>query len=307
MRRTIVFLLLINCILLSGCKSEAPPCAPTASADSIQGTRDSTPHVLTPSADGILTFENDVVTIDISHTDLGYCMVNYKGNAAKAKMQLSTPDSTTYTYTLHGGFETFPLTGNDGTYRITIFENVHDDQYSTALTEEFNVRQTDEFNVYLYPNQYVNFAADCETVKKGAELASCADTDLDVVSNVYNYVAGNITYDKEKAETVESGYLPCVDEILSSGKGICFDYAAVMATMLRSQGIPTRLEVGYAKDAYHAWISVYLTDVGWVNGIIEFDGKHWELMDPTFAASQSEKKLKKFIGDGSNYITKYVY
>ena len=30
-------------------------------------------------------------------------------------------------------------------------------------------------------------------------------------------------------------------------------------------------------------------------------------MDPTFAANAGTKKIKKFIGDGSNYTTKYIY
>ena len=92
-----------------------------------------------------------------------------------------------------------------------------------------------------------------------------------------------------------------------SGTGICLDYAAVMASMLRSQNIPTRLEVGYAGNAYHAWISTYITDIGWVNGVIEFNGTSWSLMDPTFAANTNETTLKNFIGNGSNYKTKYIY
>ena len=80
-----------------------------------------------------------------------------------------------------------------------------------------------------------------------------------------------------------------------------------MAAMLRSQGIPTRLEVGYAKDAYHAWISIYTEDTGWLNGLIEFTGNKWTLVDPTFGANNSEKALKKFIGDGSNYVLQKVY
>jgi transglutaminase-like putative cysteine protease len=98
-----------------------------------------------------------------------------------------------------------------------------------------------------------------------------------------------------------------VDAILASGTGICLDYAAVMASMLRSQRIPTRLEVGYAQDAYHAWISVYTADTGWLNGIIEFDGNVWTLVDPTFGANTDDKTLKKFIGDGSNYILQKMY
>ena len=41
--------------------------------------------------------------------------------------------------------------------------------------------------------------------------------------------------------------------------------------------------------------------------IIEFDGSSWSLMDPTFAANTNSKDLKKFIGDGSNYVLKYSY
>ena len=83
-----------------------------------------------------------------------------------------------------------------------------------------------------------------------------------------------------------------------------------MASMLRTQGIPTRMEIGYAGTAYHAWISCYLKEVGWVNGIIQFDGKNWSMMDPTFTSTSNEKrdkKLKEFIGDGSNYKTIYMY
>ena len=138
-------------------------------------------------------------------------------------------------------------------------------------------------------------------------LAQSCNSDLEVVTKVYNYVTSTISYDHAKAATVQSGYTSNVDEIMLSGTGICLDYAAVMASMLRSQNIPTRLEVGYAGQAYHAWISTYITDVGWINGIIEFDGESWSLMDPTFAANSSETALKNFIGNGTNYKTKYIY
>ena len=101
-----------------------------------------------------------------------------------------------------------------------------------------------------------------------------------------------LLYDYGKASDPPTGYTSDVDAILASGTGICLDYAAVMASMLRSQRIPTRLEVGYAQDAYHAWISVYTADTGWLNGIIEFDGNVWTLVDPTFGANTDDKTLK---------------
>ena len=136
---------------------------------------------------------------------------------------------------------------------------------------------------------------------------------MEIITNVYNYVISNISYDTTKAANAASGgmsgYLPSVDKILASGKGICFDYAAVMATMLRSQQIPTQLVVGYVSNgAYHSWISTYIKDVGWVNGIIQFDGKNWKLMDPTFASGGgSSSSIMQYIGNGSNYKAQYVY
>ena len=124
---------------------------------------------------------------------------------------------------------------------------------------------------------------------------------------MYNYIIENISYDGAKAADIASGYLCDVDSTLETGSGICLDYASLMTAMLRSQGIPTQLEVGYAKDVYHAWISTYVAEKGWINGIIEFDGNSWSLMDPTFAANSSEKSLKKFIGEGDNYTVKYIY
>ena len=96
--------------------------------------------------------------------------------------------------------------------------------------------------------------------------------------------------------------------MLAQKKGICFDYAALMAGMLRSQGVPCKLVVGYAGKAYHAWINVYSEETGWVNGAIYFDGDSWKLMDPTFASSgKQSKEIMSYIGDGSHYTAKYIY
>ena len=101
---------------------------------------------------------------------------------------------------------------------------------------------------------------------------------------------------------MESGYLPDLDEVLASGKGICFDYAALMAGMLRSQDIPCKLVVGYADTAYHAWISVWSPETGWIDGAIFFDGVAWQRMDPTFVSVGGNSSL-----NGVNYTTKYFY
>lgn len=275
------------------------------SSQDTKGSRDNTPVVLIGQADGTVTYGCESVTIDASHISEGYIMVSYTGTNEKVKLQITGPDEVVYTYDLHGDYETFPLTAGSGSYTVGVFENIEGTSYSTLFTQTIDVKIDDEFGPYLYANQYVNFNGDSKVVEKAEELSKPCNDDLEVIEQVYNYMISNFTYDYDKAESVQSGYLPDVDEVFEAQTGICFDYAAVMAAMLRSQRIPTRLEVGYAGDVYHAWISTYIEEQGWVNGIIQFDGKNWELMDPTFASTSS--KPEDFISNTDEYITKFVY
>ncbi len=298
-------LIAIFCLLLGGCSGSS-----SASRKEHSGPpRDSTPNVLTPSADGVTVYQNDFASIDASNTSQGYVMVKYNGANEKVKLQITCPDQSCYTYLIsgRGAYDTFPLTAGNGSYTLQVLENVAGDTYTVSLTQSINVSIEDEFLPFLYPNQYVNFHADSQAVSKGSDLAKDTYSDLDVVQNIYNYVIKNISYDTEKAQNVSYGYVPDVDDTLSSKKGICFDYAALMTSMLRSQNIPTKLEVGYSGDAYHAWISTYIDDKGWVDDIIQFDGDTWQIMDPTLAATNDSAAVKKYVGDGSHYVVKYTY
>lgn len=274
-----------------------------------EGTRDNTPYILTPEASGDTVYENEYASIDASHTDQGYVMIHYLGSIEKVKVQIISSGEEAYTYLLNQDCEwnTFPFSMGSGNYTVRVLENIGGDSYAIALTQDITVSLSDDFLPFLYPNQYVNYSANSQAVAKAKELASSADTDLDVVSNIYHYIIQNISYDTNKAETVTYGYTPDIDDTLATGKGICFDYAALMTAMLRTQHIPTRLEVGYSGEAYHAWISTYIKDIGWIDNIIEFDGNEWKLMDPTLAAENSEEAAEKYIGDGSNYTVKYYY
>ena len=154
----------------------------------------------------------------------------------------------------------------------------------------------------------MQYTSNSTAVAKAAELCNGLTGNLDKVQAVYNFVVSNITYDKQRAATVQSGYLPDVDSVLAEKKGICFDYAALMCAMLRSQGVPIKLVVGYTGTAYHAWINVWSETDGWVDGVIYFDGKEWKLMDPTFASSGNQSEsIMQYIGNGSNYSAKYYY
>lgn len=253
---------------------------------------------------------NKDVSMDASNAAKGYVMVKCAGSTSKLKVIVTGPSGVKYTYNLNhsGNYETFPLSDGNGKYTVGVYENISGTKYSVLFTQEINVTLENEFVPFLCSNQYVNFTPNSQVVAKAKELTAGTTDDLKKVQSIYDYVIKNITYDKQKAATVQSGYLPNVDSILQTKKGICFDYAAVMASMLRSQNIPTKLVVGYTGSVYHAWISTYTEETGWVEGIIFFDGVSWKLMDPTFASSaNSSEKIMEYIGNGSNYQEKYLY
>ena len=267
-------------------------------------------QVLKPVAEGTEVISEEAFSLDISDRNKGYTVASYDGDMAKVNIQLTGPDGIVYKYFVTGedGETVLPLTGGDGTYALEVYENIADDQYSALLSDSFDVSLESEFLPFLYPNQYVNFTEDSEAVKLAADLAENAADDLEVLQNIFQYVTENITYDYDKAENVAYGYLPDIDETLETGTGICFDYAALMCAMLRCRGIPAKLNIGYTNNGiYHAWISTYLKDKGWVDNVVQFDGDSWQLMDPTMISeSRTEAEKKQVIKDSQDYMVQYV-
>lgn len=302
--RAIVYAALALCLLRPGAVAAKPLVIPEQPVPLAGG-------VLQPASPGSVTFTGGGITLDASNAQEGYVTARYDGDAAKAKARI-TKDGVTYTYTIPagGGYEVFPLTLGDGTYRIEAYYNVYGDQYALGVSQNIDARLQNPMLPFLYPSQYVNFSAASQAVAKADGLSRAAENDLAKVSGIYRYIIGNITYDTEKAQLVTqgrlAGYVPDVDSVLASQKGICFDYAALMTAMLRSQSIPTCMQIGYVTGGvYHAWICTYITDVGWVNGVIRFDGQSWTLMDPTFAASGGADS--PYTGEGMGYKAVYVY
>ena len=176
-----------------------------------------------------------------------------------------------------------------------------DDRYSIVLGQKCTAVLKDEFAPFIRPNQYVNYENAINTMNTAASILTDSMSVLEKVDKIYNYVIKNLTYDYEKMLVVTGEYLPDLDKVLKERKGICFDYAALMTGMLRSQNVPCKLVVGYADGGYHAWINVWSTETGWIDGTIYFNGTNWERLDPTYA-SGGMTNLDKI-----NYVTKYIY
>ena len=268
------------------------------------------PEVPLASAPGVDVVENRKAVIDFSNKGDGYVMVRYHGDSARQiRALLTDPGGSGYVFRLEpgGGYGVLPLTGGDGEYTVDVLEEVEDQLYALVITVTFAVELYDEFAVFLRPNQYVDYSRGSAVVRKAAELTEGLVDELEKIAAIYNFVIANIVYDDDLAVSVESGYLPDVDSVMERGKGICFDFAALMTAMLRSQGIPARMVLGYTGDAYHAWVSVHAGGPGWVDGLIFFDGSDWMIMDPTFTAGGLNSDILGYISDASNYNALYLY
>lgn len=248
--------------------------------------------------------------IDTSNANNGYVRAKCNSNK-RVKVQVQK-DGKKYNYDLNanGNYENFSLQMGNGTYTIKIFENTTGNRYASVDSAVINVNMSNSLAPYLVSNQQVNYNSNSKAVATAAGLTQNA-APLKKVENIFNYVTKNISYDTYKAKTVKSGYLPNIDSTLATKKGICYDYASLMAAMLRSQGVPTKLVKGYVapSNVYHAWTEVYLQGEGWVNvNQVYFDGKTFRRMDPTFASTgHQSQKINQFIGNGSNYSKAYEY
>lgn len=266
------------------------------------------PKIKTGSFTGAKTVSNDIACADITSADMGVIKVTYSGECGKVKVRI-TKGEAVYDYDLDPGGTVFPLQSGSGTYNIKVLENVSGKTYAVALDEDFSADIKSEFSPYLVPSQYINYSQSDDCVYKAAELCAGKSGTVEKAAAMFGYITSNVKYDKELAASVKSGYVPNPDKTLESGKGICFDYASLFASMCRSQNIPAKLVMGYVRgNVYHSWNEIYTEESGWVTVDIFLKGSGWELLDPTFYASASDKSaVAEYIGDGSDYSAIYYY
>ena len=265
--------------------------------------------MLVPTINQSVVIKNEYVHIDVSSAPEGYIAVRYKGSKSGAKLQIYKNSYSVYTYDLKSGkdYEYFPFSDGDGYYTIAIYEPVAYTRYKPVYSVEVNVMLRNSNSPFLYPSQFVDFNTSSRIVYLSNSLAQGCKNDVEIINSIYSYVATNISYDYAKYDTLSSGYVPSPDQVLKEGKGICFDFAALMTAMLRAQGIPAKLEMGtYSNGSYHAWVSVYASNPSEVKGSGSING-NWCLVDPTLASTQNNAAFTKAVSSGTNYVKEFSY
>ena len=215
--------------------------------------------IVWPHADGDKVREKGSLTLDLSNASDGYVMARREESSSKAKLRIEKGGST-YTYDLNGegDYEVFPLQMGSGSYTCTLYKNVKSNKYSKEAEVSFDVELSDKYAAFLCPSQYVNYTEDSPAVQKSEEICAGLQTDAEKLQAIRDFMTSSFVYDFVRATTIKSFYLGDVDECFETRMGLCQDIAVVAACMLRVQGIPTQLVIGYANNIYHAWNNVLI-------------------------------------------------
>ncbi len=217
--------------------------------------------------------------VDYSHASQGYVLVKTKVNKHKMKLRV-LKDKVKYDYDIEGNGEyiAIPLQLGSGKYAVNLYKRVSGKQYTRDAEISFEAKLESEYVPFLYPSQYVNYTADSPAVAASYEICEGLTTDREKLEAITDYMRRGFVYDYVRSLTNnnQKTYLGDIDGCFSTRMGLCQDLAAVAACMLRVQGIPTQLVIGYAGKTYHAWNNVLI------------DGEY-QLLDITAELSHMKK------------------
>ena len=122
-----------------------------------------------------------------------------------------------------------------------------------------------ELGLMLQPSRFVrpspllaDFIASCG-LERGDDPLATATALRSRLHESFDYIPGTTAVDSP------------IERIIESREGVCQDYAHVMASILRSWGVPTRYASGYlgpdgpdeSHSQSHAWVESWLPGIGW--------------------------------------------
>lgn len=121
-----------------------------------------------------------------------------------------------------------------------------------------------------------------------------ANTPLEKARAIYDFVFNNMRYDKTGTGWGRGDVLYACD----AKKGNCTDFHSLFMAMARSQGIPSRFEIGFPLPpdkhsaeiaGYHCWAEFFEPQHGWIPIDISEAWKHQEKRDYFFGAHDANR------------------
>ena len=128
----------------------------------------------------------------------------------------------------------------------------------------------------------------------GAKVTADKTSEMDKARAIYDYVFANMSYDKTGTGWGHGDVLYAC----TAKKGNCTDFHSLFIAMTRSQGIPSRFEIGFqlptdkqSSDVagYHCWAEFFSPERGWIPVDISEAWKHQVKKNYYFGAHDADR------------------
>ena len=238
------------------------------------------------------------IIIDTSGSTKGYIAVELNNIDKKHKVLVQKGETQYfYTFSPESNKDNLPLQLGEGNYKITVFENISGTSYRQVKSVSLAADFQNDVDPFLQSVQLIEWDPTMPAIAKAAELTKGLESDAAKVAAIHNYVISNVKYDYNKINGLTTSYIPDNNLTFANGTGICYDFSSLMAGMLRSVGVPTKLVKGYTPNAvgYHAWNEALI------------DGK-WVVIDSSYDSQMKAAGSKySMIKDANLYSKTYEY
>lgn len=244
------------------------------------------------------SFAGSAIEVDDQFIDRGIVGIKIDTNNTEILKVMISKGDTKLFYNLDQNqtFQYFPLQLGNGFYTLDVLKNVKGKSYEIIYSSSIELMMENENDVFLNSIKLINWNIETEVVKKAQELTQNLKTDMDKIQEIFEYVINTYSYDYDKVN-LPSTYIPNLNLVHKVKKGICYDYSAIVAAMLRSISVPTKLVMGNTEDKFHAWNEVYNKDTN-----------TWFVIDTTKASVYKKAgQAYTMIEKTEKYVPQFVY
>lgn len=204
-------------------------------------------------------------SLDIKVQTIEANVIVTKGTTGYEHVKAIVEKDIEYIYNLVSDVEYLPLQMGSGEYTVSLLGSNDGRRFKMITSKDFTV-ELEENAVFLSSSQTVNWSDDTDISVLAYALTKDLVSDEEKLNAIHEYIVENVRYDYSKAASLPKGYIPDPLATLNEGSGICYDFAALLASMMRSVDIPAKLVKGYSTytPVYHAWNEILIEDTWWI-------------------------------------------
>ncbi len=154
--------------------------------------------------------------------------------------------------------------------------------YGFAMSDLDHLQEMESCHAFLQPSHYIDL--NTEIWRQAVDIQGASTDVFQTAYSIMEHIFNDYHYSEGSTLVSTPAH-----EVIKQRTGVCQDFAHAMVALCRSLKMPARYVSGYFFDATHdrslrgsqashAWVEVYITDVGWVG----LDPTNRKVVDETY-------------------------